>query len=207
VAAEENVMGLLVMILGLVLFLGAHTLTTQREVRSRVIAASGEGGYKLGYALVSIGGLALIVWGFGHYRATGFIDVWERWCSPEVLRMLKHLAVGLMLPAVILVVAAYIRGRIYTALKHPMLAGVKLWAAAHLLANGDLGSIILFGSFLGWAVYDRISLKHRTDAGAPPIPVGGIGNDVIAVAVGLVAYLALAFAFHPVVIGVPVMGV
>jgi uncharacterized membrane protein len=207
VAAEENVMGLLVMILGLVLFLGAHTLTTQREVRSRVIAASGEGGYKLGYALVSIGGLALIAWGFGHYRATGFIDVWERWCSPEVLSTLKHLAVGLMLPAVILVVAAYIRGRIYTALKHPMLAGVKLWAAAHLLANGDLGSIILFGSFLGWAVYDRISLKHRTDAGAPPIPVGGIGNDVIAVAVGLVAYLALAFAFHPVVIGVPVMGV
>jgi uncharacterized membrane protein len=207
VAAEENVMGLLVMILGLVLFLGAHTLTTQREVRSRVIAASGEGGYKLGYALVSIGGLALISWGFGHYRATGFIDVWERWCSPDVLRILKHLTVGLMLPAVILVVAAYIRGRIYTVLKHPMLAGVKLWAAAHLLANGDLGSIILFGSFLGWAVYDRISLKHRTDAGAPPIPVGGIGNDVIAVVVGLVAYLALAFAFHPVVIGVPVMGV
>jgi uncharacterized membrane protein len=207
VAAEENVMGLLVMILGLVLFLGAHTLTTQREVRSRVIAASGEGGYKLGYALVSIGGLALISWGFGHYRATGFIDVWERWCSPDVLRILKHLTVGLMLPAVILVVAAYIRGRIYTVLKHPMLAGVKLWAAAHLLANGDLGSIILFGSFLGWAVYDRISLKHRTDAGAPPIPVGGIGNDVIAVAVGLVAYLALAFAFHPVVFGVPVMGV
>jgi uncharacterized membrane protein len=207
VAAEENVMGLLVMILGLVLFLGAHTLTTQREVRSRVIAASGEGGYKLGYALVSIGGLALIVWGFGHYRATGFIDVWERWCSPEVLRMLKHLAVGLMLPAVILVVAAYIRGRIYTALKHPMLAGVKLWAAAHLLANGDLGSIILFGSFLGWAVFDRISLKHRTDGGGPPIPVGGPGNDLIAIAVGVVAYLALAFAFHPVVIGVPVVGV
>ena len=92
-------MGLLVMILGLVLFLGAHTLTTQREVRSRVIAASGEGGYKLGYALVSIGGLALIAWGFGHYRATGFIDVWERWCSPEVLRILKHLTIGLMLPA------------------------------------------------------------------------------------------------------------
>ena len=72
---------------------------------------------------------------------------------------------------------------------------------------GDLGSIILFGSFLGWAVYDRISLKHRTDAGAPPIPVGGPTNDLIAVAVGTVAYLALAFAFHPVVIGVPVFGV
>ena len=73
---------------------------------------------------------------------------------------------ALMLPAVILVVAAYIRGHIYTKLKHPMLAGVKLWAAAHLLANGDLGSIILFGSFLAWAVFDRISLKRRADAGA-----------------------------------------
>jgi uncharacterized membrane protein len=105
------------------------------------------------------------------------------------------------------VVASYIRGRIYTRLKHPMLAGIKLWAAAHLLANGDLGSIILFGSFLGWAVFDRISLKHRADSGAPPIPVGGPSNDLIAVAVGIVAYLALAFAFHPVVIGVPVFGV
>jgi uncharacterized membrane protein len=111
-----------------------------------------------------------------------------------------------MLPAVILVVASYLRGRIYTAVKHPMLAGVKLWAFGHLLANGDLGGIILFGSFLAWAVFDRISLKRRTDAGAPPIPVGGITNDVIAVVVGIVAYLALAFAFHPVVIGVPVIG-
>ena len=194
-------MGLLVMILGLVLFFGVHTLTTQRGVRARVIVMSGEGGYKIGYALMSLLGLALIVWGFARYRATGWIDVWY----PPVA--FKHITVALMLPAVILVVASYIRGRIYTTLKHPMLTGIKLWAAAHLLANGDLGSIILFGSFLGWAVFDRISLKHRTDGGAPPIPVGGPGNDLIAVAVGVVAYLALAFAFHPVVIGVPVVGV
>jgi len=194
-------MGLSVMILGLVLFLGVHTLTTQREVRARVIATAGESGYKIGYALVSCLGLALIVWGFAHYRAAG---MWEVWTPPTAL---KHLAVALMLPAVILVVASYIRGRIYTTLKHPMLTGIKLWAAAHLLANGDVGSIILFGSFLCWAVFDRISLKHRTDSGAPPIPVGGRGNDAIAVAVGVVAYLALAFAFHPVVIGVPVVGV
>jgi uncharacterized membrane protein len=193
--------GLLVMILGLVLFVGVHALTTQRELRARVIASMGEGGYKIGYALASIAGLVLIVWGFAHYRATGWIDVWH---PPTAL---KHITVALMLPAVILVVASYIRGRIYTTLKHPMLAGIKLWAASHLLANGDLGSIILFGSFLGWAVFDRISLKHRTDTGAPPIPVGGPGNDLIAIAVGLVAYLALAFAFHPVVIGVPVVGV
>jgi uncharacterized membrane protein len=194
-------MGLAVMVLGLALFLGVHTLPAQRELRARLIASTGESGYKAGYALVSLLGIALIVWGFAHYRATGWIDVWN---PPKAL---KHLTVALMLPAVILVVAAYMRGHIYTALKHPMLAGVKLWAAAHLLANGDLGSIILFGSFLGWAVFDRISLKRRTDAGSPPIPVGGWGNDAIAVAVGIVVYLALAFAFHPVVIGVPVIGV
>jgi uncharacterized membrane protein len=193
-------MGLLVMIAGLALFLGVHTLTTQRELRAGLIGSMGEGGYKIGYALVSLLGLVLIVWGFADYRATGWIEVWH---PPKAL---KHIAVALMLPAVIMMVAAYIRGRIYTALKHPMLAGVKLWAAAHLLANGDLGGIILFGSFLGWAVFDRISLKRRADPGAPPIPVGGPANDLIAVAVGVVAYLALAFAFHPVVIGVPVVG-
>jgi uncharacterized membrane protein len=193
-------MGLLVMILGLVLFLGVHALPAQRALRAGMIGAMGEGGYKIGYAVVSLAGLVLIVWGFAHYRATGWINVWT---PPTAF---KHITVALMLPAVILVAASYIRGRIYATLKHPMLAGVKLWAAAHLLANGDLGSIILFGSFLGWAVFDRISLKHRADAGAPPIPVGGPGNDLIAVAVGLIAYLALAFAFHPVVIGVPVLG-
>jgi uncharacterized membrane protein len=193
-------MGLLVMILGLILFLGVHLLTTQRELRARFVVSMGEGGYKIAYTLASLAGLALIVWGFADYRATGWVDVWY---PPKAF---KHITVALMLPAVILVVASYIRGRIYTTLKHPMLAGVKLWAAAHLLANGDLGSIILFGSFLGWAVFDRISLKHRSDAGAPPIPVGGASNDLIAIAVGIVAYLALAFAFHPVVIGVPVVG-
>jgi uncharacterized membrane protein len=194
-------MGLAVMILGLALFLGVHTLPAQRELRGRVVSVLGEGSYKLVYALVSVLGIVLIAWGFAHYRASGWIDVWN---PPTAM---KHITLALMLPAVILVVAAYLRGHIYTALKHPMLAGVKLWAAAHLLANGDLGSIVLFGSFLGWAVFDRISLKRRTDTGGPPIPVGGWGNDMIAVAVGFVVYLALAFAFHPVVIGVPVVGV
>ena len=196
----RNIVGLLVMILGLVLFLGVHVLTSLRELRASLVSAMGEGAYKIVYSLASAAGLTLIIWGYAHYRATGWIDVW----TPPVA--FKHITVALMLPAVILVVASYLRGRIYTTLKHPMLAGVKLWAAAHLLANGDLGSIILFGSFLGWAVYDRISLKRRADAGAPPIPVGGPTNDLIAIAVGVIAYLALAFAFHPVVIGVPVMG-
>jgi uncharacterized membrane protein len=188
------------MVVGLVLFLGAHVFTTRREARARVIASLGEGTYKIVYTVVALVGLALIVWGFAHYRADGWQQVWT---PPKAL---KHINVALMLPAVILVVAAYIRGRIYTAVKHPMLAGVKLWAFGHLLANGDLGGIILFGTILAWAVFDRISLKRRADPGAPPIPVGGIGNDLIAIAVGIIVYLALAFAFHPVVLGIPVMG-
>jgi len=193
-------MGLALLVLGLVLFLGVHVLTTRRDTRAAIIASTGEGTYKIAYSLASLVGIALIAWGFSVYRTTGWVDVWQ---PPTAM---KHITIALMLPAVILVVASYLRGRIYTTLKHPMLAGVKLWAFGHLLANGDLGSIILFGSFLAWAVYDRISLKRRSDAGAPPIPVGGVLNDVLAVVIGVVAYLALAFAFHPVVIGVPVFG-
>src|SRR3954468_24295876 len=102
---REKKMGLLVMILGLVLFLGVHALTTQREVRARLIAISGESGYKIGYSVLSVVGLGLIAWGFGHYRETGWIDIWY---PPKAL---KHITVALMLPAVILVVAAYMRGR------------------------------------------------------------------------------------------------
>ncbi|MBI3700742.1 MAG: NnrU family protein [Afipia sp.] len=193
-------MGLSIMIAGLVLFLGIHTLTTMRSARARVIARLGEGGYKILYTIVSIVGIALIAWGFSLYRQFEWINIWfpPAWT--------RHLALGLMLPAVILFVASYIRGRIFTALKHPMLAAVKLWAVLHLIANGDLGSIVLFGSVLAWAVYDRISLKHRSDPGAPPIPVGGVTNDLIAVGVGVVVYVAIVFAFHPLIIGVSLVG-
>jgi len=193
-------MGLALEIVGLILFLGAHTLTSRRELRAKLIGSLGEGPYKGLYSLASLAGVVLIAWGFATYRSTGWVDLW----SPP--KAMKHVTIALMLPAIILVVASYLRGKIYLAVKHPMLAGVKLWAFAHLLANGDLGSVILFGSVLAWAVYDRISLKRRADAGAPPIPVGGVVNDALAVAVGVVVYLALGFVFHPVVIGMPVFG-
>lgn len=194
-------MGLIVMIAGLAIFLGVHTVTTQRDLRAALIGRFGDSGYKIAYSVLSAIGLALIVYGFAKYRAAGMIPVWD---PPTGMR---HLALALMLPAVIFLVSAYLRGYIWRTLKHPMLAAVKLWALAHLLANGDLGSIILFGSFLAWAVFDRITLKSREDEGAPPIPFGGARNDALAVVVGLVAYAALVFAFHPAVIGVPVVGV
>lgn len=194
-------MGLIVMIAGLAIFLGVHTVTTQRDLRAALIGRFGDSGYKIGYSLLSAIGLLLIVYGFAKYRAAGMIPVWY----PPV--GMRHLALALMLPAVIFLVSAYLRGYIWRFLKHPMLAAVKLWALSHLLANGDLGSIILFGSFLAWAVFDRITLKSREDEGAPPIAFGGARNDVLAVVVGLVAYVALVYAFHPAVIGVPVVGV
>jgi len=193
-------MGLTIMILGLALLLGVHLLTIWRPQRAALIARLGENGYKGLYSLVSLVGLVLIVYGFARYRQGEWIDVWfpPAWT--------RHLAALLVLPAVILVVASYVRGNIFLKLKHPMLAGVKLWALAHLIANGDLGSIVLFGSILAWAVFDRISLKRRTDPGAPPIPVGGTRNDVIAVAGGVALYVLLGLWFHPYVIGVPAFG-
>ncbi len=193
-------MGLVVMILGLVVFIGTHVVTTQREMRAGLIGRLGEGTYKIAYSVASIVGVVLIAYGFARYRAAGWIDVW----SPPAWT--RHVAVLLVWPAIICVVAAYSPGRIKTTLKHPMLVGIKLWALAHLISNGDLGSIILFGALLGWAVFDRISLKRRTDPGAPPIAVGGPRQDVIAVVVGTLIYVALGLLFHPYVIGVPAFG-
>jgi uncharacterized membrane protein len=193
-------MGLAIMILGLAIFLGVHLLTTMRPQRAALIGRLGENGYKGLYSLVSAVGLALIVYGFARYRAHEWIALW----SPPTWT--KHLAALLVLFAMIMLVASYARGHIYMTLKHPMLAGVKLWALAHLMANGDLGSVILFGSVLAWAVIDRISLKRRTDPGAPPIPVGGMRNDVIAVFGGIALYAVLGWWFHPYVIGVPAFG-
>jgi uncharacterized membrane protein len=193
-------MGLATLIVGLVVFLGVHVLTSLRERRAKLIERLGVGPYKAVYSLVAIIGFTLIVVGFARYRATGWIDIWY---PPSWTRLV---AAVLIWPAFIFVTAAYIRGNIARALKHPMLVGVKLWAAAHLIANGDLGSIILFGSVLAWAVYDRISLKHRSDPGSLPIPYGGRQSDIIAVVVGTIIYLAFGLVLHPVWIGVPVFG-
>jgi uncharacterized membrane protein len=192
-------MGLVLLIIGLVDFIGIHVFVSLRQSRSTVISRIGEGPYRGIFSVVSVIGLGLIVYGFARYRADGLIPLWS---PPTFLRPVTEL---LMWPAVVLVVAAYIPGTIKTVLKHPMLAGVKLWAFAHLLANGDVGGVILFGSILAWAVYDRITLKRRVDAGSPPIPVGGLKNDLLAVVVGTLIYLAIGFVFHPLA-GVPVFG-
>jgi uncharacterized membrane protein len=190
-------MGFAILIAGLALFLAPHVLTAFRGQRQAVIARVGENTYKIVYSIVSLIGLVLIVYGYSRYRADGWINVW----SPPAWT--RHVAVLLIWPSIVFLVAAYFPGRIKTALKHPMLVGVKLWALAHLIANGNLGSIVLFGALLAYAVFDRITLKHRTDPGAPPIPLGGWKNDAIAVVGGTLLYLLLGWWFHPYVIGVP----
>ena len=179
------------------MFLGAHVFVSLRNERDALISRIGGGPYRGLFALVSIVGLMLIGFGFARYRDAGLIAVWypPAWTH--------HIVEALMWPASILVVAAYIPGNIKRVLKHPLLVAVKTWAVAHLCANGDLGGMILFGAVLAWAVYDRITLKRRADPGAPPVAVGGVRNDLIAVVVGTIVYLALGFVFHPIVIGVP----
>jgi uncharacterized membrane protein len=196
-------MGLFVLVLGLIVFLGAHTFVTLRPARVTAVQRVGRPAYLMLFSLVSAVGLALIFLGFAWYRQAGWIGVWH---PPDFMR---HITIALVWPAAVLVTAAYLPGHIKRTVKHPMLAGVKLWAFAHLLSNGDLGGIVLFGSFLGWAVYDRIAVKRREAAGEPAAVMfvdRGWTNDIIAVALGSFLYLALGFAFHPVVIGVPVFG-
>jgi len=193
-------MGSVTLVLGLILFVAPHVFVTRRAARDALVGRLGEWPYKGLFSLVSIVGLVLIAIGFARYRATGWIDVWY---PPEWTR---HLNVFLMWPAMICVTAAYIPGDIKRTLKHPMLVGIKLWAAGHLICNGDLGGMILFGAILAWAVYDRITLKRRQDRGAPPIPVGGRRNDWMAIVVGTIVYLAVGLVFHPLVIGVPAFG-
>jgi uncharacterized membrane protein len=185
-----------VLIAGLVLFLGAHMLTTARGARSALMARFGEGAYKGLYSLVSTIGLVMIVWGFGRYRSAGYIPVWD---PPSGL---LPIALILMWFSFVALAATYApAGKIKGLLRHPMLAGIKAWALAHLLVNGDLGSIILFGAFLAWAVYDRIAVKRRGDNGAPPSDF--TTGDVISLLAGSALYAGM-FWLHPWLIGVPI---
>jgi uncharacterized membrane protein len=191
---------MLILILGLIVFLGVHSVRiVAPDFRDRQIAAHGEALWKGVYSVAAFAGLLLIVWGYGLAR----FDPIVIWHPPLWTR---HLAVLLMVPVFVLFAAAYLPGRIRSTLKHPMLAGVKLWAVAHLLANGTLADILLFGSFLAWAVIDRISVKRRQ--AQPPLAMARAGwaNDAIAIILGLGLYLLFVFYLHAALFGVPPLG-
>jgi len=190
-------MGLAVLILGLAVFIANHLFVTFRGARAAAIRRLGKPVYHSLFGIVSLVGLALIVWGFAQYRASEWTQVWS---PPAVMR---HITVGLMLIASILIAAYLIPSHIKARAKHPLLAAVKVWAFAHLLSNGDLGSMIMFGALLAWAVYARITAKRRTDV-TPPVAPRGWKNDVAVLIAGIAIFLALGYWFHPHVIGVPV---
>jgi uncharacterized membrane protein len=190
---------MLILILGIIIFLGSHTFTTFRDRRARLVESLGLNTFKLIYSVIALAGFALIVWGFSLYQAEGTIPLW----TPPAWG--RDAAIVLMwFSFVALACSGKAPGRIRGWLRHPMLVAVKVWALAHLLANGDLGGLLLFGSFLAWAVYDRIAVKRRGDLGASRVPTF-TRADGIALIGGTIAYVAMIF-LHPVLIGVPVLG-
>ncbi|KAA0010006.1 NnrU family protein [Billgrantia pellis] len=188
---------MLVMILGLLIFLGSHSLRIVAEDwRTAQIQRLGEKRWKALFSLVAVIGLALAIWGYGRMRLD---PVWV-WSPPVGLR---HLVALLMIPAFILLVAAYVpRNHIKAKLGHPMVLAVKVWAFAHLLANGRLGDIVFFGAFLLWAVLDFRTARRRAPA---PEVTPRMSGTLITFAVGLAVYYLFAFHLHVWVTGVPVM--
>jgi uncharacterized membrane protein len=189
---------MMLLIAGLVIFLGIHSISiVMPGARDRWVAALGANAWRGVYSLIALAGFVLIIYGYGIARQ-----------SPQVLYSpppwLHRVALLLMLPAFPLLFATYLPGRIRTAVKHPMLVAVKTWALAHLLANGMLADVLLFGGFLAWAVADRISLKRRASrpvSGLPPSP----WNDAIAIVGGLAVYAFTLCCLHRLLIGVPLL--
>ena len=189
------------LVLGLILFLGVHSVRIFADPwRTRTITARGEKFYKGLYTLVSLAGFALIVWGYGLARHNPVV----LWNPP---RGMNHLAALLMLFSFVLLVAAYVpRNAIKAKLHHPMILGVKVWALAHLLANGMLADVVLFGAFLVWAVFDFRAARQRDRAGNVQYAAGTAKGTTIAVVVGLVAYAVFAVWLHGPLIGVRPFG-
>jgi uncharacterized membrane protein len=182
------------LLLGLVLFFGIHSVSiVALPLRDR-LAAKSDLGWKGFYSVISLTGIILVAKGYGDLRETPTL----LYASPVWLR---HVAALLLLPVFVLFLAPYFPGKIKNAVGHPQLVAVKLWALAHLLVNGTLADVLLFGSFLLWAVADRISMKGRATRPLPGAPESK-ANDVIILVLGLALYAATVFLFHEMVLGV-----
>ncbi|GAB4518493.1 MAG: NnrU family protein [Parvularculaceae bacterium] len=183
------------LIVGIIVFLGIHLIPTFPKARAKMVKAMGPGKYRATYSLIALFGFVLIIWGFAQARPAPVV-----WTPPEWSR---HVAMLLMLPVFVLLVSGRLPGKISALARHPMLVAIKLWALAHLLVNGDVASMTLFGSFLAFAVYDRISMKRRD---APQAAAAAFGrNDILALLVGLGIYVFMILWAHPFLFGVPVI--
>ena len=191
------------MVLGLLIFFGIHAIPMQSELRNGLIERFGAGAYKAAFSLISIAGFVLIVVGYGKLQVLAGKNP-QIWQPPA---WTAHIALALMIVSMVLLVAAYVPSNIKRIVGHPMLAAIKVWAFAHLLANGDLASMILFGSFLSYAVINRISIKRR-QLTSSSTGGGGLAGDAAVIVVGLALYAVVAFYAHEWLIGVaPVPGI
>lgn len=192
---------MLLLVLGLVLFLGVHSTRIVAEGwRTGMVARMGEVPWKAVYSVVSIVGFVLIVWGYGLARQNPVL-LWA-----PLPAGVRHLSSLLTLAAFVLLVAAYVpRNHIKAKLKHPMIIGVKLWAFAHLVSNNTLADLVLFGSFLVWAVLDFRSARRRPQSNSTAAASGAMTG--VTVVVGVAAWAAFAFWLHARWIGISPMGV
>lgn len=188
------------LVLGLVIFLGVHSVRIVAEGwRTSMRERLGEPAWKGLYTLLSIAGFGLIVWGFGQTRLQPEV----LWVPPVAMR---HVAALLVLIAFIFLAAAYVPGNAIKArLHHPMILSVKVWALAHLLANGKLADVVLFGAFLVWAILDFRSARQRDRAAGTLYPSGNAIGTALTVLIGIVGWAAFAFWGHQALIGVAPM--
>jgi uncharacterized membrane protein len=189
------------LIAGLVIFLGVHSVRIFAEGwRAATLARLGEGAYKGIYSVLSIAGFALIIYGFGLARETPVV----LWTPPVGLR---HAASLLTLIGFVFLTAAYVpRNGIKARFHHPMVLGVKFWALAHLLANGQLAQVLLFGSFLAWAVLDFIACRRRDRATGAQYAAGSLSMTVVTLVAGGLAWMAFALHLHGWLIGIRPFG-
>jgi uncharacterized membrane protein len=190
-----------ILIAGLALFIAVHLVPTRPPLRAALAGRLGPGLYRALFSLVSIAGLVMIVLGYGQMQGLGRGNP-QLWVPPV---WIKHVVFLLMIPAIVLLVAAYVPSRIRTAVGHPMLTAIMIWAFAHLLANGDLASVLLFGSLLGYAVYDRFSVIDRASPGPLGTAEGGAIHDVLVIAGGLAVYALILFWGHAKLTGVALL--
>ncbi len=189
---------MLVLIIGLILFFVPHSISIVNEPwRNRMVAHLGEQLWQSLYSVVSLAGFILIVWGYSLARQNATVIY-----VPSA--SMSHVTWLLMLPVFPLLIAAYAPGRIRSITKHPMLLATTLWAAAHLLTNGTLPDLLLFGTFLVWSTVDRISMAHRTERPVPGLPITRF-NDLITIITGLGIYVAFLYGLHEWLIGAPLI--
>lgn len=189
------------LIIGLVLFLGVHSVRiVADDWRTRTRARLGEGAFKGLYSLLSLAGLALVIWGFSVARETPVM----LWLPP---RGMRHAASLLTLVSFVLLAAAYVPGNALKArLHHPMVLGVQAWALAHLLANGSVAHVVLFGAFLVWGLLSYLAARQRDRTQGLVYPAGSTANTVLAVLAGVGAWALFAVVLHGLLIGIRPFG-